>query len=302
MQHRHLEQIVEICREGGFGRAARRLGVSQPSLSKSIARLEAELGVQLFERAGSGAKPTAYGRFLADRGEEIIGSVASLSREFASYVKGDERKLRIGVGPTTRLRPLVGVITEAEKAFPALRMEIRQGHPAWIIRGVAEGRFDIAFAYHGSAEPYGDLIRIKIFEDRYVLVCRPGHPMAANPPATVRELLAFPMAAAGMDMTFRGLLGPLSVPEQENLLAFQSDYYELIRMRAMGSDTVARGPRFIFEEDVRAGRLVELPYEAGVYECWMLTTPAQWRSPVVQAVAAFAKATAPANGAGTDRD
>lgn len=172
-------------------------------------------------------------------------------------------------------------------------MEIRQGHPTWIIRGVVEGRFDIAFAYHGSAEPYGDLMRIKIFEDRYVLVCRRAHPLAVNPPAKVRELLAYPMAAAGMDMRFRSLVGPLSASEQDNLMAFQSDYYELIRMRAMGLDTVARGPRFVFDDDIRAGRLVELPYAVGTYECWMLTTPAQWRSPVVQAVAAFAKATAP---------
>lgn len=293
MQLRHLEQIVEICRQGGFGRAARRLGVSQPSLSKSIARLEAELGVELFERSGSGARPTAYGQFVAERAEDILGRVTNLSLELESYVKGDTRRLRIGVGSATRLRPLAAVISQAAVAFPSLRIETRQGSPPWVIRGVAEGRFDLAFAYHGSAGPYGDLMRIKIFEDRFVLVCRPDHPSATSPPAAIREVLAWPIASTGIDAAFRATLGRLSAAEREALVAFQFDDYELIKAHVATSDTVARGPRFVFEDELASGALVALPFDAGVYECWMLTTPAQWRSPVIQAVAEIAKAAAP---------
>jgi DNA-binding transcriptional LysR family regulator len=162
-----------------------------------------------------------------------------------------------------------------------------------VIRGVAEGRFDLAFAYHGSAEPYGDLLRIKIFDDRFVLVCRPGHPCAASPPAAVRDVLAYPIASTGIDAAFRASLGQLSGEEREALVAFQSDDYELIKAQVAASDTVARGPRFVFEEELRAGTLVALPLEVGVYECWMLTTAAQWRSPIIQAVAEIAKTAAP---------
>jgi len=81
MELRHLEQILEICRAGGFSGAARRLEISQPTLSKSIARLETQLSVKLFERNGGAARPTAYGAFVAQRAEALLQGVAALSRD-----------------------------------------------------------------------------------------------------------------------------------------------------------------------------------------------------------------------------
>ena len=66
MDLRHLEQIVAICRAGSFSGAAKALGIAQPTLSKSIGRLEAKLGIQLFERTNANARPTVYGQFVAD--------------------------------------------------------------------------------------------------------------------------------------------------------------------------------------------------------------------------------------------
>jgi MFS family permease len=59
--------VVAICRAGSFSGAAHALGISQPTLSKSIARLESKLGIKLFERTNANARPTVYGQFVPTR-------------------------------------------------------------------------------------------------------------------------------------------------------------------------------------------------------------------------------------------
>ena len=121
MELRHLEQIVAICRAGSFSAAAKALGISQPTLSKSISRLEAKLGVQLFERSSTNNRPTAYGQFVADHASSLLQSVTTLGHELEQMAKGEAGLLRIGVGPATRLHPLPKVIGKAARAFPRLQ-------------------------------------------------------------------------------------------------------------------------------------------------------------------------------------
>lgn len=70
-----------------------------------------------------------------------------------------------------------------------------------------------------------------------------------------------------------------------------SDDYALVKARPLESDFVACGPKFVFDQELRDGTLVELPLQTEIkYECWMLTTEAKWRSPVVKKIADFARA------------
>ena len=110
MDLRHLEQIVAICRAGSFSGAAKELGIAQPTLSKSIGRLEAKLKIQLFERINASARPTVYGQFVADHASTLLQSVTTLGHELEQMAKGEAGLLRIGVGPATRLHPLPKVM------------------------------------------------------------------------------------------------------------------------------------------------------------------------------------------------
>ena len=87
MELHHLEQIVAICRAGSFSGAAKALGIAQPTLSKSISRLEARLGVQLFERSNVNARPTVYGQFVADHALSLLQNVSTLGHELEQMAK-----------------------------------------------------------------------------------------------------------------------------------------------------------------------------------------------------------------------
>ena len=290
MDLRHLEQIVAVARYGGFSDAARRLRISQPTLSKSIARLEAQMSVELFHRDGGRARPTSYGRFLAARGEALLKDFDALTRDFDRLVHGERGQLRIGVGPAPRIALLPGLIAGMMRRFPGLSIQTTQDNAMRVVRDLVAGSYDVAFVHYAAAERYDDLIRIKVMECPYLLVARPGHPALSARPLGPRELLKHRIASTLMVPDFAKWTGPLSGDEAQNLKSFSSDSFDLLRAQALNADFIAIAPSFIFEADVRCGVLeaVATTWD-DVYECWMLTTRERWGSPELRAMADLAR-------------
>src|SRR5476651_112586 len=98
MDVRQLRQVVAISTHGSFVKAAADLGISQPTLSKSISRLEDALGLRLFDRSGSGAALTPVGQFVADHAGRIINDTARLEREIELVNAGQVGEVRLGFG------------------------------------------------------------------------------------------------------------------------------------------------------------------------------------------------------------
>lgn len=291
MELRHLEQILEICRAGGFSGAARKLQISQPTLSKSIARLEAQLSLQLFERSNGAARPTAYGAFVAQRAETLLQGVAALSRDLEQLARGEEGRIRIAVGPASRLKPLPELLRRIAVRFPKLHVETIQETGPGVMTALQQGRVDIAFGYSEHAARYGELIRKKMFEDAIILVARPGHPALALKDAGPRELLIHPFALPNVLPGVEQWAGEMTREEGENLKAFLSDDYALIVQRALETDAIAMGASFLFADHLRDGRLQVVSSTLDVpYACWMLTTAERWRSPLIKAMAELSKA------------
>ena len=291
MELRHLEQILEICRAGGFSGAARKLQISQPTLSKSIARLESQLSLKLFERTSGAARPTAYGAFVAQRAETLLQGVAALSRDLEQLARGEEGRIRIAVGPASRLKPLPELLRRIAVRFPKLHVETVQETGPGVMKALNDGRVDIAFGYSEHAARYGELIRKKMFEDAVILVARPGHPALELTDAGPRELLRHPFALPSVLPGVAQWAGEMDREESENLKAFISDDYSLIVERALQTDSIAMGASFLFANELADGRLVRVSSTLDVsYACWMLTTAERWRSPLIKAMAELSKA------------
>jgi len=291
MDFRQLEHVVAVCQAGSFSSAAKRLGISQPTLSKSVARLEKSLRLKLFDRTIGNAQPTAYGLAVAEHAEELLAGRSRLAQRLEQLAKGEAGSLRIGVGPATRVKLLPEVVRQVGVAFPTLQLETRYDDLAQLLRALRIGALDLVFCYFEAPDEMSDFIRIKIHADRRIAVVRPRHPALRKAPLSPDMLLRHPIASVGIVPNFRKWLGPLGDREARNLRAFVSSDYALVKGRALESNFVACGPRFVFENELADGSLVELQLQADVkYECWMLTTEAKWRSPVVKRIADFARA------------
>ncbi|GGL80867.1 LysR family transcriptional regulator [Wenxinia marina] len=101
MEVRQLRYFTSVAREGSFGRAAARLNVAQPALSRQIKKLEEELGVELFVRHAHGITLTAAARSLAPRAEHILDEIDGFRHALQQPVADERRCLRIGVSPGT---------------------------------------------------------------------------------------------------------------------------------------------------------------------------------------------------------
>ncbi len=291
MELKQLEHLVAVCSAGSFSGAAKRLGISQPTLSKSIARLEKHLGLKLFDRGGGSARPTVYGHVAAEHAAMLLAGVARMSEQLEELARGETGSLRIGVGPATRVKLLPEVVRQVGKTFPDLQLEARYDDVQTLMRSLRMGSLDLVFCYFEAPDEQSDFIRVKICDDLRIAVVRPRHPALRQAPLTPEMLLNHPLASVGAVPSFRKWLGAMSAKAARNMNAFVSDDYALVKSRALESDFVALGPRFVFEQELRDGTLVELKLRVEIgYECWMLTTEANWRSPVVKKVADFARA------------
>ena len=291
MELKHLEHLVAVCGAGSFSGAAKRLRISQPTLSKSIARLEKHLGLKLFDRGGGSARPTVYGHAAAEHAAMLLAGVARMSEQLEELARGETGSLRIGVGPATRIKLLPEVVRQVGKTFPELQLQARYDDVQALMRSLRMGSLDLVFCYFEAPDEQSDFISVTICDDLRIAVVRPRHPALRQAPLTPEILLRYPLASVGAVPSFRKWLGAMSAKAARNMNAFVSDDYALVKSRPLESDFVALGPRFVLEQELRDGTLVELKLRVEIgYECWMLTTEAKWRLPVVKKVADFARA------------
>jgi DNA-binding transcriptional LysR family regulator len=193
---RYVRYFVAIAEERQFGWAARRIGISQPPLSRGLQRLEAELGVRLFDRGPHGVDLTSAGAALLPHAHRLLQAEHTL-REVAESEAAGRSGIRLGVVPQL---PLAATAHLAAAAAARARGSTRGGvilHTApstALVDAVAEGRLDVAVVIHpavlGSLAA-GDVVRLP------TALLVPRHTQATDdPPSRLRDLIRAPLAVA----------------------------------------------------------------------------------------------------------
>ncbi|MGF1545462.1 MAG: hydrogen peroxide-inducible genes activator [Parvularculaceae bacterium] len=192
---RQLQYLVAVCDLGKFGEAARKLRVSQPSLSAQIADVEATLGVKLIERGRSGAVPTPLGKEVVERARRVLRDVEDLKSAARRGGKDLAGRISLGVLPTVGPYLLPGVVRRLHADFPSLRLTVREERSVDLDLHLADGRFDCVVS-RPDDHP-GSRSRPIFREDLYVCVA-PEDPLAASAaPVLLGELEGREMLSLG---------------------------------------------------------------------------------------------------------
>ncbi|MEO3790609.1 LysR family transcriptional regulator [Nonomuraea sp. B10E15] len=167
-----LHVLVAVARTGSLTAAARELHYSQPSVSHHLARLEAETGAKLIQRAGRGIRLTDAGRLLAERAADIIGRLDATSEELAAHVGLRTGRVRLAAFPSalgTFIPKAAGLLAAAH---PGLRLELMETEPPEALRLLRAGRADVAvmFRYDDTAPEDNGLHMIHLFDELSYLV------------------------------------------------------------------------------------------------------------------------------------
>lgn len=143
MELRDLSYFETIAELGHLGQAAERLGRTQPALSKSLRRLEEELGTPLFARSGRGIALTPTGQALLAKARLIRRNIADSLREVGEMAQGLTGTIRVGSGATTAEYILPMVMRRLLTEAPAAKIEIRIGMNDVLRRELALGQVDV---------------------------------------------------------------------------------------------------------------------------------------------------------------
>jgi molybdate transport repressor ModE-like protein len=167
-----LRVIDAVARHGSVTAAARELHYSQPSVTHHLARLEAETGAQLLQRAGRGIRLTEAGRLLADRAAEIIGRIDAVDAELAAHVGLSAGRIRLA-GFSSAIGALVPrAVAELAARHPGLEISLVDTHPPEALELLRTGKIDVAIVFRydeTEPEPPGVRLHHLLDDPLYVL-------------------------------------------------------------------------------------------------------------------------------------
>ena len=192
---RLVRYFVAVADEGSLTRAAQRLFVSQPALTKQIKRLEAQLGVRLFSRSRAGMSLTEAGEALAGQATALLAACDQALRETKSAASRAARVLRVGFLASAANESTQDIIAGFGRVRPGWRVEMRQASWSDPTAGLVDGDVDAALLR--LPFPGQETLRVEVLltEPRWVALPS-GHPLAARAELDFRDLLDEPFVAA----------------------------------------------------------------------------------------------------------
>jgi DNA-binding transcriptional LysR family regulator len=173
-----LKALVAAVEEGSLRRAARRLGLSQPALTKAIRELERELGAPLLSRSTTGVEATAQGRVLFERARaadrELMAAVDQI-RQLGGAMVGD---LNVSAVPLAVLMLIPEAVRTFSHEFPGIRLRLHEELYVEQLGRLRRGEVDLVVGPVPAAIPGGEMQVEPLMPISMVVVVRKGHPLA----------------------------------------------------------------------------------------------------------------------------
>lgn len=210
-----LRTFVEVARQGSFSKAARRLFLSQPSVSRQVASLERDLKTPLIRRTPRGLVLTDAGRLLVERSDAIIAELSALERDLSSQRGAEGLPLRLGSFASANN---VLLVPEAVRAFlcacPESRIVVVASSPERHLEALVSGEVDVAVVAGwdvGHCDEWPELELAPLIEDELLLALPAAHACAHRRRIRLRDF----SGASWIEGAHPDCLGPLETVFRE---------------------------------------------------------------------------------------
>lgn len=183
---RRLQYFVAVARERNFTRAAERLHIAQPALSRQVKQLEQELGVELLHRTTHEFQLTPAGRFLLERGPALLSAADELWRDVRGYGSGERGGVTVAYGASASYETAPRLLRVLTERHPGIAMTTAVKSVAEILSGLRDGSVDIGLV---RCPPKGAGIDAQpVRMERQGVLLRRDHRLAANSTLTALDL------------------------------------------------------------------------------------------------------------------
>jgi LysR family nitrogen assimilation transcriptional regulator len=202
MELKHLASFVAIVDGGSFSRAAAALNLSQPSLSRQIALLEAELGQRLLQRTGRGVAPTAAGEAFLVHARQMLDSSRRALDELRDLNANPSGRVVVGMPPRVALGLSAPLVRQFRERFPQAVITVLEGLSLGLREALIGGRLDLALLF--DPQPSPQLKLEPLMRERLMLVAPPGSRLP--PRASLASLASYPMVLPSAPNAIRSLV------------------------------------------------------------------------------------------------
>ncbi|HYE21654.1 MAG TPA: LysR family transcriptional regulator [Tepidisphaeraceae bacterium] len=269
----HLEIFHAVAEAGSVSRAAERLMVSQPGVSKQLKQLEESLQTVLVDRLPRGIRLTAAGEALADYARRIFSLAGEAERVMGEMAGLRRGRLAVAATTTIGVYLLPPILVRYRRAYPGVEMRMEVQPTGSIQRIMKMGRIDVGLA---ESVVEDEAIESRVFmRDRLFPIAPPGHRLAKKGEISAEELCAEPFVVREVGSGGRSLveeaLGARGLGVE---VAMSLGSTEAIKHAVMEGVGVAIVSGLAIAADVRIGRLARLKVKDLVVERpWYVLTP-----------------------------
>jgi pca operon transcription factor PcaQ len=257
---RHLDCFVTVAQTRNLGRAAAKLSLSQPAVTKILNELEAILGTTLVERSRQGAKLTRDGDAFLAHAVAVLDALHAAGAAVGPQREAQHESVRIGALPTVAPDLLPGALQRFRREHPQAQVSVQTTTNAALLGMLKAGEIDVAVARMADPELLVGLSFELLYVEPLVAAARPGHPLAGRRSVTLQEVLSYPAMVAAQGTIPRhnteshfaghGLKLPANLTETLSI--------SLARQLTRQSDTVWFAQRGAVRADLDDGTLVAL--------------------------------------------
>ncbi|UTW10522.1 LysR family transcriptional regulator [Marinobacterium rhizophilum] len=226
---RHLRAFEAVAEELHFRRAAERLNLAQPALSRTIVQLEDVIGEVLLLRTNRRVELTEAGRVFLAETKAIFVRLDSAVQQARKAAAGHIGQLRIGYTDFAVSGQLPSILDGFHRCYPDISTELIYGSTQQQLDKLKEGAIDFAFVTGPLLEP--DLDRTVVQRDRYVAVLPKHHPLAEQPEVELADLAREPFVLGSMS-------GWSHYRRQLDALCIQAGFLPSVAQEAYNSEGV----------------------------------------------------------------
>ncbi len=188
MELDQLRYFLGVAERGNFTRAAEDMRISQPALSRSIQKLEEELGQPVFERKSRSVALTEAGTLLQARVQQILSLIEDTKAEITD--DGQSGRVRIGAIPTIAPFFLPTLLREFSSDFPNATLIVQENTTDVLLKSCTQGEIDLAILALPLPAKYLEVE--ELFEEELLLVLPPDHPLVDKPRIQLSDVEPFP--------------------------------------------------------------------------------------------------------------
>jgi DNA-binding transcriptional LysR family regulator len=262
MDIKRMRHAIALADELNFARAAEKVHLSQPALSRSIQTLEQELGLQLFDRDNRNVALTTVGASFMAQARRLVYQMRSLERDMGLLRSSEIGQVAFGVGPLPTAAFLPALLSSVQAERPGLQLTVSSHNWRYLLQHLHAEEIEFFVADTRDIEPDAAIAITPLCRQYGSFLCRTGHPLLAQAERQPADLLRYGFVSlklpAGLQAALRRLLG--LEPNAPLPVVVECDNVQVLADLACESDVVLLASEAAVAHSVAAGRLAPLRF------------------------------------------